>query len=83
MRYDDINLNLLMNAERLSARLLILQCVFSASGGGLDLRPALGMQLVTLRNAMKDPVDKVAYTDISLSLLALAGLASGLIGRKL
>ena len=34
--------------KRLSARLLILQCVFSVGGCGFDFCPAVGMQFVTL-----------------------------------
>ena len=55
----------LIIAECLSARLLILQCVFSVGGGcGFDFCPTLGMQFVTLRNATKS----VACAQTSVSL---------------
>ena len=34
--------------KRLSARLLILQCVFSVGGCGFDFCPTVGIQFVTL-----------------------------------
>ena len=68
-------------AERLSVRLLILQCVFSVGGVWCH---ALGMQFVTVRSAMKGVVcaqtsvpfrnaiktsclQKFVYTYVSLS----------------